>query len=119
MDVYLPETAILAVKRGAEFLDERLGTSWVQRIELGALQLSSCKRCVLGQLYAEQPDLDANDGFNTGYERGIKELGLNDDTMIFDDPVSTTHLGFEVDDDYEYADLTRAWTELIQEREES
>lgn len=51
------ETAIPAildprVVRGAELLDERM-PGWAERIDLDSFVLSSCKRCVLGQLYGD------------------------------------------------------------------
>jgi len=41
-----------AVARGAELLD-RIEPGWAARIGLGLLDMASCSRCVLGQVYGD------------------------------------------------------------------
>lgn len=84
-----------AAARGASFLDGEVPNwSHPNRIDLDALRLASCKRCVLGQLFGE-------------YGEGVDDLGLSEtdeDTLGF----------FAVD--HEWADLTEAWRAEIRKR---
>lgn len=53
----------LAVKRGAYWLDS-VYPEWAQRVDLDALNLNNCFKCVLGQIFAV--DIDYAWGI-TGY----------------------------------------------------
>jgi hypothetical protein len=44
-----PNSAAEAVAQGAQLLDEK-EPGWWREIDLGTLELSSCKRCICGQL---------------------------------------------------------------------
>ena len=57
------------VARGAALLNEKL-PGWDERIDLAGLELSSCYRCVLGQLFARSP------GPETGSELSPYGLGI-------------------------------------------
>ena len=72
----IPETAILAVKKGATFLDEKLGLGgWAHRIVVADLDLSSCTKCMLGQLYGREQDTGT---YDNGYQRGMVVLDLGE-----------------------------------------
>jgi len=60
-----------SVARGAALLDEKL-PGWDERIDLAGLELSSCYRCVLGQLFARSPGREI-----TPYGLGIWVLGID------------------------------------------
>lgn len=85
------------VNRGAALLDEKV-PGWWERIDLEQLQLSSCIRCVLGQLFGI-------------YGQGIRELG--DSIRLVADAIRH---GLFVFDAADYEPLTAAWKQLIQQR---
>lgn len=64
------------VARGAALLDEKL-PGWAERIDLATLELSSCYRCVLGQLFARHP-LPTENAFSP-YGLGVVALALADE----------------------------------------
>ena len=39
------------IAKGVAYLDQDLGPSWVERIDLRRLQMQDCHKCVIGQLY--------------------------------------------------------------------
>ena len=87
-----------SVARGAALLDEKL-PGWDERIDLADLQLASCYRCVLGQLFARSP-IPA--GTCSPYGLGIWVLGIRG-----------SRYGFDGDD----ADqLNAEWRRVIAER---
>lgn len=45
------DAAVEAVSRGVAWLDENVGIGWEDRIDLDSLAISSCRTCVLGQLF--------------------------------------------------------------------
>ena len=120
-----------AVKRGAALLDKANPDWWKPRrknsIKLTELDLSNCNLCVLGQLYANG---------EVGYFRGLRILrqladegklrlpktylsyvvkrhGLTYDNRL----VGDEFFGFDRKlGDYDWADLTRAWTAEIRSR---
>ena len=77
------------VERGAEFLDERLGTEWPKDINLEILNLNSSCHCVLGQLPFVSGNffrvLDALNYGDSGYpwarEHGFLAKWDDSDTM--------------------------------------
>lgn len=102
------EAARARAARGAALLDERDG-GWAVHVDPASLRLSDGTACVLGQLSGE-------------YRRGLRArvLDLSSAPGRFVSPVD---LGFQaVDDlgdaaeDLDYALLTRAWRELVDER---
>lgn len=38
------------IAKGVEYLDQTLGKSWIERIDLQRLRLDDCLTCVIGQL---------------------------------------------------------------------
>lgn len=48
MESFIHEDAILAVKRGINWLDEN-HPNWANEIDLSSLDMSECNRCVIGQ----------------------------------------------------------------------
>lgn len=83
------------VERGAALLDEKR-PGWPEAVDLGRLNIRSTCDCIAGQL--------------GGFRETTQSLGLygvTEDVMH----------GFEADDDdAEYAALTDAWRDLIQQR---
>jgi hypothetical protein len=96
MTTTLPEVKVREeVRRGAELLDERR-PGWDQEINLANLKISSCRNCVLGQLY------------------GDYHLGLD---MISSDAgefVDAEDYGFDGVLDWE--ELNEEWRDLIASR---
>jgi hypothetical protein len=91
-----------SVARGAALLDEKL-PGWDERIDLADLQLASCYRCVLGQLFGRYP-VPAEGGFSP-YGLGIAALGIGDE--------NPSRYGFDGRD----ADsLTGEWRRVITQR---
>ena len=91
------------VARGAKLLDEVHGRNWVREIRLGDIEMGSCDRCIVGQLYGH-------------YATGCEKLGIADLRDSYD-------LGFDVPeavDDEEaerrYELLAQRWRELIRKR---
>lgn len=92
-------TALTKARRGAAFLDEKLGRGWRRKIRRRDLDMASfyysgkgtCG-CIVSQLY-------------TAYCDGVDALGI--------DIAQQRRLGFEVDDREEYEDLTEAWLEVL------
>lgn len=64
------------VARGAALLDEKL-PGWDQRIDLAGLELASCYRCVLGQLFTWHPLPTENAFSPSPYGLGIEALGID------------------------------------------
>jgi hypothetical protein len=89
------------VARGAALLDEKQ-PGWWQRIYPDIIDIDSCERCVLGQVY------EAEDGNDYGYSTGLTALGIDLGGPEHDH-------GFDCDWD-EQEDLTAAWRELIESR---
>lgn len=94
-------TALTKAKRGAAFLDAKLGRGWRRKIRRTDLNMASYRYagkgdcgCILSQLYSR-------------YSDGIAALGIefNDDRQ--------RSLGFEASDGADYADLTEAWLEVL------
>lgn len=85
-----------AARRGAEYLDAKLGRGWRRKIRRRQLDLSDSCNCIVGQL---------NDGHYRPYTFGVSWR-------------SESRLGFDVGpssgDDYE--ELTEAWLEVLREK---
>lgn len=89
------------VRNGATFLDANV-VGWEDKINVDDLNVGSCMRCILGQLFA-------------GFRSGAIALDLRDD--------EAAALGFQVteyekDNDIHtpFRELTTAWRELLLER---
>jgi hypothetical protein len=89
------------VERGMKFLDERI-SNWTDAIDIDRLRLSSCSRCVLGQLFKD-------------FHYGIDHLDISS---------TARSLGFNVkqgiyaDEQRIYKDLTKAWIAALKKRKE-
>ena len=94
-------TAAECAARGAALLDEKL-PGWAERINLAELELSSCYRCVLGQLFAHVPPADE---FSSPYSTGMRAI----DVSAWD---AVRH-GFDGDD---ADDLNAEWRRVITAR---
>jgi hypothetical protein len=90
------------VANGAELLDEKK-PGWDQRIDLDTLQMHSCYRCILGQLFAD----DHLGKAYTPFGVGIRALLLADD-----DDVPSVY-GF---DGHDTDALAAEWKRLIEAR---
>lgn len=88
------------VARGAAHLD-RVRPGWEKKIDVGTLTLSSCKSCVLGQLFS-----DESEEFH--FLRGTEVLGW--------DNVACMVNGVGADNNDDFALLQDAWIEAIAER---
>ena len=90
----------VAIARGLALLDEKVGPGWEQRIDLEKLRLSSCKQCVVGQLFDE-------------YDKGADILGFELGSRYGFD-VGMVHAPQTVWSEYQA--LTRAWKRAIRAR---
>jgi hypothetical protein len=98
------------VAAGAAFLDQR-HPGWWQHIDVGQLNLGSCVRCVLGQLFP-----NADDPQNS-YEDACMALDIGDRDMDAD--LGFDRYGFplaEFAPDDSYGALTTEWCRVITER---
>lgn len=89
------------VERGARLLDEK-NPGWAWDINLDKLDMSSCYRCVLGQLY-------------DGYSYGLGQIGLLheiDWEYGFDAMTGTARR----DVDEQMAEIDRLWRDEIETR---
>jgi len=95
------------VQRGANLLDREGPTGWYNMVDLGSLDMSSVRNCVLGQVYGTYTD-------------GLAFVGLT--TLTTDHTKRGAYYGFErnkTDDMVEalsYFDLKMAWEGEILER---
>lgn len=64
-------TATQAAAKGAALLDEEI-PGWADRIDLPTLDLGSCTRCVLGQLFSS-----GRSGWEAPYALGLHHLSLS------------------------------------------
>ena len=87
------------VRTGVALLDEKV-PGWFERIDLDRLDMDSCARCVLGQLFgsfvrgslAVGFDMSGNDEVAAGFDLYYGEIG--------------------------YRTLTRLWTYVIRQRQQ-
>lgn len=99
------EDAILAVKRGAYFMDENY-PGWASKINLNRFSMSLCHRCIVGQAIGD-------------YAMIISEASGQILGSVESDDWATSH-GFDVDYgrlvSYGYKELETLWTEQVRER---
>lgn len=56
------------IAKGVEYLDQDLGPSWVDSIDLKRLALDDCHRCMIGQLYGNYyRRFDVEEGFEFAF----------------------------------------------------
>lgn len=82
------------VRRGAAFLDERVGLDWPLKIDLEVFDLAVTDKCVLGQLYGE-------------YSVGVDRLLRRD--------LDAADYGFWALSSYGWDGLDACWREVIGE----
>jgi hypothetical protein len=108
------------VLRGAELLDEQY-PGWIDKINLGTLNLRSGDNCVLGQVY--KPDGISEGQWHFSSARGYNALGFRDKTD--DKTWRWDNYGFYLtvkeDEDYNHhsvnwSRLTNAWKKYILNR---
>jgi len=90
-------TALRKARRGAAFLDAKLGRGWRRKIRRRDLNLASPCNCIIGQLY------------NCDFEGGLRDLGIRSDRSV-------ERFGFEETPLAQYDDLTEAWLEVLRGR---
>jgi hypothetical protein len=57
------------IAKGVEHLDQDLGKSWPEQVDLGILDLQGCTNCVIGQLYGDFDDTpDTFDAAPLGFD---------------------------------------------------
>ncbi len=88
------------VGRGVELLD-REAPGWWERVELGALELTSCTGCVVGQLFGH-------------YEQGLACLGVWRRGHEYG--FALPSFSGELDSTETWAELTEIWHEIILNR---
>lgn len=126
------------VARGAAWLDEKY-PNWFQAIDLGTLELSDCRQCVLGQVYTGAIEPDEQNQIVAQIVAGMSktwgaqwlemynegELGGYNVLREWYDMDFTSQLGFAIDalenqgeaeDKVEYGALLDEWTRVIIER---
>jgi len=97
--------ALETVTLGAEYLDRVQSrysyalANWRDRIDLGALDINSLNRCILGQLFGN-------------YEEAVDILAFSED----EDP---TEMGFAPNFQFTSSDLNKAWKEYLAPRAEA
>jgi hypothetical protein len=99
------------VADGAAWLDYQ-APGWEHKVDLDALQMSSCSRCILGQVF----------------DQGTGIAGFNFAEQYFNDDGEMAAFGFDLDDyDHEtwsdgenpWEPLADAWTDLLKQRFDS
>lgn len=109
------EKNLARARRGAAWLDKKLGPGWRRKIRCSRLQMS---RGWMGHSYGEcgcilaQLDAASHDDGSGFYSRAAEKLGIVGERT----PVT---LGFVVASDSIYAELTEAWRVVLREPVES
>lgn len=95
------------VTRGAAWLDEHIGLDWPLKIDLGVLDLSNCRACIVGQLLIA-PSVSIVDSVEAFYNN-LDLLGV--------DRAQQTELGFNIGEPGgDYRRLQGAWEKEIKRR---
>ncbi len=107
------------VEVGAGLLDKH-DVAWVDLIDLNVLEIRSVRKCVLGQVFAD--DSRATDNGN-GFIYGRRQLGFNRSTSLttlFDAGFTVGAFPYAVhslsEEDAEFDLLREAWIDLINTR---
>lgn len=98
------EDAILAVKKGTQWLDEN-HPGWERRLDLSNLEMNNCERCVIGQAVGnfwvtagEEADRVGMDEEEWSVEHGFDVLFVGTSTTVA------------------YRQLEAEWTRVVTER---
>ncbi len=92
------------VAQGAALLDEKL-PGWAGRIDIGTLRMRDTCQCVLGQLFAIDPEED------DGYWAGLRDLDIPNRPVRIPESY-----GFAAADPGDYRALDDEWIRVITER---
>jgi hypothetical protein len=92
-------------RRGAKFLDKKLGTGWRKKIKrrkldmaLGTIDRNGCG-CIVAQLFP-----------GSGYVEGLDKLGINPWAE------RDEKLGFDTSASESYDELAEAWLQVLREK---
>jgi hypothetical protein len=100
MATRVTEEADRRVAVGERLLDQRV-PGWRRVVDGDALDLASCERCVLGQVFGD-------------YERGLIALGISEEDEVIE------MYGFNADDEdgssVSYRSLRAAWRRVLRRR---
>lgn len=118
MTVIMNEDAVLAVKRGAYWLDEN-HPGWVRKINLASLDMKLCNTCVIGQAVGDYYDtirgaVTADHDDSIGADEWAVENGFCS-PGVYGPEVGSYRSYREVDDAY-YGALETLWTEEVRKR---
>lgn len=103
------EDYILAVKRGAYWMDEN-HPDWAQRIELDCFQMDDCQECIVGQAIGDYGTSIAKASGSHSWSKVGNDWAVEHG---FDVPMKA----YEDDAEYEaYLDLETLWTEQVRDR---
>lgn len=103
------EDAVLAVKRGAYWLDNN-HPDWAQRIQLDELEMDDCAMCVVGQAIGDYSDAIAKAGNVQVYSLDAMEWSIDHG---FDIPDSVEDYS---DTQKRYRELETLWTDQVKAR---
>lgn len=102
------DAEILArVKAGIAWLEETAGPNWVDKIDLGTLNLQEGSSCVCGQVFREQTGKKKNERDEWFYENGYDYA---EDHM---DDNATHKLGFLALRQSEWEELQKTWEYVL------
>ncbi len=98
----LYDAEVLArVKAGIKWLEETVGPSWVDKIDIGTLSLTHGSRCVLGQVFSAEGNLEEIDGYDWA-------IGMFPDELVN----SGEAHGFYTEDGY-WSALQACWEDVL------
>jgi hypothetical protein len=97
------------VAAGAKWLDCQ-DPWWIERVDVGLLDLADCKRCVLGQMFGIFHDAPL-----------LADVDWTSDAGVAQADALTVPRGFDLPDDEEdsFPALTAEWRRLIESRREA
>lgn len=103
------EDAVLAVKRGAYWLDNNY-PDWAQRIQLDELEMDDCATCIVGQAIGDFSETVAEAGNVAMYSLEALNWSVENG---FDIPDNVEDYA---ETQYRYRELETLWTEQVKER---
>lgn len=108
------------VARGAALLDERV-PGWRERLDVGALDVSSIRNCPVGQAF-ELSEIDVWDSAVVAYRRALRDLGAPSrgqgeyfESSMYEWAVEHGFDALRVEHtlNYGYLAVTRAWRAFL------
>lgn len=98
------------VELGVKWLDEHAPSDWRQKVEVQTLDMTEACRCVLGQIWTTEGELEADSDEWMGFWRVV----LSDDPLV---PhltrVEARKLGFDASSEEQFEDLREIWIEVL------